>query len=757
MSMHAPYHQENPAFAAIAGLYPRPRSKRVFLHQPADVCIVEARPDLTFLIKDAVSPQGDHPLAGFGFLIGAGKHSAPIDAIARSFAQQSIPVLSQSLLAEGIRWNVSALCLDKRLILRVTAVNVHPLSVLPARLFFSTIQTSLGELYEHPNEDYVPFQNDPRPWLAPLAVELAGGAILHRGLLRALVLSLAGFGVEALEAGPGRLIAFAADLPPGAQASLELVIPYAELPPGEEDALRALRALRWQSALVACLAFYQGHLTRGTRLRTPEAEVNRLFDTLRLSTLQMLGSKACSPVLYPGQGGMNPFGTVYGMEATAWLPMLARLGYTAEVERVTEYLLSTQSGSPGPAGDISDPAGSFRPHIHWMCETGAVLTLLCSYGLYTQDEAWFGRVAGQLQAACAFIIRERARTKAMYAPDEAGHGLLPAGRPHDWPDFGQFLFSDAYTWRGLRLAADVFAAFRHPQAQALRAEVEDYRRCILASFRKAVYPHPQEPGRLWFSNEVHTPAGVEVGAYGGDGPICLVHAGVLPSGDPLVPQIEWDSQRRGFMTPLFAHIMPAMEDEQLGALQRRHAGGGYDMIYVTFSEIMWHKVFMQRGERGRALTYLYSTLAYATTYDLGLTAERYIPQLPWLLPWQPNASANGRILEMVISSICFAEEDCLYLFAGVPPLWLEETILLEEYAIQGGSVSLNSTRQGERLVISAAISRGMPAILPRQVVYCLPAGWEPLEASTELVKDEMGWYRAPLEPTNRTVFRRLES
>lgn len=536
-------------------------------------------------------------------------------------------------------------------------------------------------------------------------------------------------------------------LQPGDRAALEWAIPYG---PGHSGSARPAKG--WDEAFRETRQYYMAHLARGTRLETPDPAVNRFFDGLRLSCLQMLGAKPGSDALYPGQGGMNPFGTVYGMETSCWIPMMDRLGFHEEAERVMAYLLTTQEGSPGPEGDISDPAGSFRPHIHWMCETGAVLGMLCGHALYAQDRAWFEGIAGRLEAACRFIMRERARTKSMYAPGEAGHGLLPAGRPHDWPDFGQFLFSDAYTWKGLNLAAKAFAAFAHPFAGALADEAEDYRRCILDSFGKSVHPHPSEPGRLWFSSEVHTPAGREVGSYGGDGPVCLVSAGLLPPDDPVVGQIELDAVRRGFMTPLFATRMPGMEDKALAELQRRHAGGDYDLIYVTFSEVVWHLVFMAGGRRGRALEYLYSSLAYAASFDLGITHERFCPQLPWLLPWQPNASANGRILEMIASCICFEREDALYLLAGVPESWLDGAITLEEYTVTGARVSVHAKRRGGELEVETALTHIMPEVLPKALVYCLPAGWAPGGAAVP-VEGREGWWRVPLAERNRMTFR----
>jgi hypothetical protein len=43
--------------------------------------------------------------------------------------------------------------------------------------------------------------------------------------------------------------------------------------------------------------------------------------------------------------------------------------------------------------------------------------------------------------------------------------------------------------------------------------------------------------------------------------------------------------------------------------------------------------------------------------------------LPWLLPWQPNGSGNGRILDMILTTFVFENRDSLCLFYGVPDAW----------------------------------------------------------------------------------------
>lgn len=748
------YYMEKPDYKVISGRYARPRSKRVFLHRPEDICIVEARPDYTFLVKDAISSESRLPLAGFGFLFGKDMRSAKIDDVANSFYEDSIPILKKVVISAGICYKLISFCMKHRLYIRLVALNNHPVISQSVQLYFSTIQTSMNDLYENGNEDYVPFKEDNKPWLLPLDTTFSEGKLWLHGKLRALLVKADGFDVSSIKQGNGRLISFQSELQVGEQAVIEWVIPYGATK--NNDAYELIED-SWQQAYYDTASFYKAHLDRGTKIFTPNSDINRLYDTLRLSSLQMFGSKLNTKYLYPGQGGMSTFGIIYSMEATAWLPMIDRLGYHDEVAKAMDFLLTTQENSVGPEGDITDPRGSFRPHIFWMCETGAVLTMLCSHGLYTQDKEWFMKVEGQIRSACEFIIRERGNTKQIYKQGEAGYGLLPAGRPHDWPDKGQFLFSDAHTWAGLKRASDLYTAFDHPFAIELVNEVADYKRCILDSFNKATYPHPTEMGRLWFASEVHTPAGVEVGCYGGDGPICLITCGVISAEDPIVMEIEWDAIKRGFMTPLFTHIMSGMEDENLANIQRLEAGGDYDLIYVSFSEKVWHRIFMERGDRNRALAYLYSTIAYTTTYDLGITHERFSPQLPWLLPWQPNASANGRILNMIFSSICMSNNECLYLLAGVPEKWLESVIEIQDYEIIGGIISLKTTRIEDVLKIEVNIKNIMSTVLPTKIAYCMPQGWLPISNEDVLKEDTKGWYYGKLTQSSKVVFKLNES
>jgi hypothetical protein len=217
--------------------------------------------------------------------------------------------------------------------------------------------------------------------------------------------------------------------------------------------------------------------------------------------------------------------------------------------------------------------------------------------------------------------------------------------------------------------ASAYELARLPEAVWLRHEADDYRDCILEAMRRSLKPHPFDSALRWVPSDINEdPAKVQATTIFA-GPRALLGSGVLPSDDPIVPMIERSLRRAGCMSDLFGFRMRTMEDADLKKRQEQSAGGPVDLYYVNDSEQVWHRTWLQRGERIKALRYFYMTLAYSTSQGVHMTHERYCPQLPWLLPWQPNASGNGRVLSMILTTMCFANRDGLHLLYGVPDAW----------------------------------------------------------------------------------------
>jgi hypothetical protein len=153
------------------------------------------------------------------------------------------------------------------------------------------------------------------------------------------------------------------------------------------------------------------------------------------------------------------------------------------------------------------------------------------------------------------------------------------------------------------------------------------------------------------------------------GPNSLIGSGILDPNDDLISDIEECLRVANCMNDRFAFRMRLMEDEELRKRQLEYAGGHVDLYYVTFAEAPWHRVWIERGEQAKAQSVFYMMLAYAVSSDLHLAQERFCPQLSWLLPWQPNASGNGRMLSMILTNLCFIRNSVCYLLQGVPDAW----------------------------------------------------------------------------------------
>ena len=61
----------------------------------------------------------------------------------------------------------------------------------------------------------------------------------------------------------------------------------------------------------------------------------------------------------------------------------------------------------------------------------------------------------------------------------------------------------------------------------------------------------------------------------------------------------------------------------------------------------WHKVFLLIGEKALAERILAGTIRYSMSAEYYL-GERYRDDNPWYLPWSPNCSGSGRVIQMLL-------------------------------------------------------------------------------------------------------------
>lgn len=658
----------SPTYSSMAAVTPQPGTKRIYLQQPCDYKIVTARPDLKFLIYDATPEKSGH-VNGYGFVIvhDSKAVSFDYDKTEQQFERDCLPLLTQRVSQGGFTFeqkSFTTTAADGRplLMVRLTVIRQPGAPAQTLKLAWLTVKAPHSRFYSHPNEDYIVFEPWGPAWESPVPLKLTDNSQTDGETL---------FDVfkHSKNVTPGSSLTFDISFESEQEALIDLEIPYEGLRHTAEKTFAVserdqLISLSFEKEYQRQSDLWSQKLADTAAIEVPEKIVQDIYHALTCNSLQMLGSGAGTSYLKPGQGGYNSFSTVYGWESSNYLSIMDHQGFHGEVRRVLDYFLTTQHGHKGPDGDISTAEGSFRPHIHWMCETGAILGIFADHAILSEDFKGLQQDAAALLKAARWIQGERTRTKDLL-PDGSRsihYGLMPPGRATDWPDYCYSLFTDAYTWRGLDKLAQAFEAGGLEEAVWLRAEAEDYRQCILASFKKLMKGQSPDPAL-----KRESPANEEIPVLPSD--MALLDSKLINANDDLVKDIEEDRRQNEGMSDLFAKRMPEMEDVPLMKIQERSAGGEIDLYYVNFDEKVWHRLWLERGERIKALRYFYMTLAYSTSRDVHLASERFCPQLIWLLPWQPNASGNGRILEMIFNSICLVENDSIKLLEGVPDEW----------------------------------------------------------------------------------------
>lgn len=687
---------EEPSFEHISGLYARPRTKRLLINGPVDYKIIEVRPDFTMIMKDATLKSKQSRI-GFGFAEGEVPKLFNFNDTSQKLLDDYIPIVISKVKKNNLEYKQVAFTADnngrRNIYIRLSIKNLHPCAKQNAILWFTVIQKEHDELYEISNEDYLPYQTLQAPWFEGVPLSCCENCLLQDENIVISYKVAEEISVQYINnMGHGsNMLKFSTELSCGETREIDIVIPYEGLSyiepeDGHQEAIsirlknrypisqkNELNSYTFDNLLANTVSQWEEILSRSTRIEVPEAAIQKVYNTLSLNNHQLLAHPPEKPFSICGQGGCNDYGLVYGWESSFLLNAMDSQNFHKEVRKVLEYFLAIQDNSKGPEGDIHSSEGTFRPSIHWMCETGAILKVFGMHYWLTKDKEWLAAVSPKLIKACKWIADERKSTKQF---NETGtqvnhYGLLPKGRVHDWPDRGYFFFSDTYTCEGLKIVADALADIGHPEGSLWQNEAEDYRICILNAVENATYTNPLDKHNIFIANEVYGTSENIMTSYGLDGPACLLATNIIEPSDERVPLIELGLRQLGVMNDLFAVKLYKMEDEGLEQLLLKKSNNKYDLYYVNGAEYIWHKVWIERGELDKALNYFYSTIAFSTTFDTGYCNERFCPQMPWLVPWQPNGSGNGRIISMIHQALFYEKDGCLNILAGSPASWLK--------------------------------------------------------------------------------------
>jgi hypothetical protein len=475
------------------------------------------------------------------------------------------------------------------------------------------------------------------------------------------------------------------------------------------DELAALREVDFSSALEQRVLDLETILETGTRIRVPDTVVNNIYRAQILHNQSQILQAADKDYCVPVQGYQG----VWPWEAMKLTVHWDSIGHHEDVRKCLEYFLKVQGRFP-PHGNFKSKEGTFGGTIafeesgwekdsdstlygqlakinagkegefpNWMNGTGSMLYAFALHYRYTRDREWLQRVAPALIRASDWIITERQETKKK---DENGYkvlhfGLLPIGRAYDTADEaisqlvsdgelagGQMddrhaplntyypCWTDGYSSQGLSSFAEALAEIGHPEGVRLVKEAKDYREDIFEVMRRT---RNSDPGAAPYPERLYRPP---AWAEFATGALAYLDTSFME------PSSEAFEQLENYMKVKWNRGVLGLT----GGMEKNGDPHGTNSFYVDFSEDIWHRTWLLRGEVEKALLAFYSMLAYGLDRQTLGTVERFLLNDRRYAPFFMDTSASARVCGLIRQALVLEEGKVLHLLAGAPRRWLEE-------------------------------------------------------------------------------------
>ena len=361
-------------------------------------------------------------------------------------------------------------------------------------------------------------------------------------------------------------------------------------------------------------------------------------DTESLRMIRHLTSTLLQHFAYPKghdymiarQGGLHRM--IWPYETMPVLEALSRLGdFDDYIEPIIDmYFAECQSEE----GEIV-PFG-----VHWAMCTANALYSFAKYSV-TRDKAYFDKYKDRAYRAFEWIKDTRAST---VAEENIIAGLFPPKRSCDdelvFQGYGN---TDPFNLRGLSAIASLFEHFSDPRAPEMRAEYDDYLSVLRSVWNGISSRSDTDELRVPFTPKGDDSAVEKAFGFGHFGSY-IGEAIDIPTED--AERVIKYYTRRGFIKGGLYDKMP--DKTVAGHVPTFMDENGKCLVwYVTAHEYPWFLYFMRHGMEQRAKEIIDCALRYAMTKEY-YTLERYNERDPYFAPWSPNASANGRILNMLL-------------------------------------------------------------------------------------------------------------
>lgn len=369
-----------------------------------------------------------------------------------------------------------------------------------------------------------------------------------------------------------------------------------------------------------------------------DAELTKTIQHLTIQMLQCFCTSVGTDRLYPRQGGLQR--QIWTGEAWMMIEAMCRIGdfgdYLDPVMELYFNEFQTESGEMVPFG------------ISWAMATATVLFTYAKYAMSAGRAVW-DKYRDRAYKASKWI--RNSLVEADYT-DEKGalvlKGLLPPRRScDDELVFQGWTVTDASNLFGLEGYVEAAEYFNDPDAAEIRADYEYYLKSVRGYWNDIVKKAGDSdeidvPYSLTIPNEeLHEKYFFRVSA----GRVLNAVKAEREDIERVLNQFKSCERMRG---GLYCRMKDIRRDASVGSgVYNLDENGKCVVWYVCNEEYQWFKMFMRLGNRERAEEIIRDNFNYAMT-DEYYMLERYSQRDPYFAPWMPNASANGRTVNMLL-------------------------------------------------------------------------------------------------------------
>ena len=383
------------------------------------------------------------------------------------------------------------------------------------------------------------------------------------------------------------------------------------------------------------LEYWERELARISKL--PENiekdwETNVLIRNLVVHILQCFCYSKGNDYLLCRQGGLQR--QIWTGEANSVLAVLPRLGEFDEyVEAAIDTYFNifwTETGEVVPFG------------IWWAMQTGNVLYSFSKYAA-TREQGYFEKYREKAVKSFRWMKATRAST---VASDRVVAGLYPPLTSCD-DDlvFQNWNTTDASNITALKAFLEVCRQFDDPIAGEVQAELDDYLAVLNKYWKQRVEQNRDSEELPPYYAPIGENEPYEKQFIFAASTWSLINALDVDTAE-CEKFIRYLENRKLKVGGLY-NKMPGIMGPR-GSLKHSYNAVGKSVVwYVSTAESQFFRYFMRHGMLDRCEEIIRDQIKFAMT-DEYYMIERFHEDQPYFIPWSPNASANARLIAMLL-------------------------------------------------------------------------------------------------------------